>query len=301
MTWPNSLSTLTTHDTKRSEDVRARLNALSEMAIKWASFLQKAHELNAPFKTEGFPDRNEEYHLYQILLGTWDLKGIGPTYRDKIASYMVKAAKEAKLYTSWVAPNKAYEKALTDFVLQILAPAHSFIGVLEDFVKEISFASYSNTLSQTLLKMTIPGIPDFYQGSERQLYTLVDPGNRQLVEYSILEKTMDFDQKQKLIAKTLSFRRQNAHLFQQGNYIPIKSLGVQAARAIAFYRKTKEKTILVAIGRYFNHLFWEDTCILVEPGEYRNIFTEEVLSLKEKVAVQELFKPASYCLLEKLS
>src|SRR5581483_11818335 len=189
--WPCALSASTTHDTKRSEDVRARVNVLSEIPARWGKAVRKWNTLNLPHKISmargrEFPDKNEEYLLYQTLVGTWPLS---PSEREgyvkRIQDFMVKAVREAKVNSSWIRPHKQYEEAMSEFVRKILDPAlgAAFLKDFEEFQQSIVQAGLNNGLSQALLKVTAPGIPDFYQGSEIWDFRLVDPDNREPVDY----------------------------------------------------------------------------------------------------------------------
>ena len=174
--WPRSMTTLSTHDTKRGEDVRARLAALTEVPGRWKTALHRWARLNAAFKVRSLPDRNTEYFLYQTLIGAW------PISRERLLAYMEKATREAKQQTSWTQPNKEFEDTLRNFIDRILA-SREFIDDLETLVGHILRASQINSLAQTLIKFTAPGIPDTYQGSELWDFRLVDPDNRTPVDY----------------------------------------------------------------------------------------------------------------------
>jgi len=283
--WPHTLLASATHDTKRGEDVRARLNILSEMpggwrdtVTRWSKFNRDKRVLiqNAPA-----PDANDEYLLYQTLVGAWpgDLSSEESlkTFRARIGAFMVKAAKEAKVHTSWTEPNAAYEKALMDFVERVFA-ADSEQGFLDDFgrfARRISFFGRFNSLAQTLLKIASPGVPDFYQGAELWDLNLVDPDNRRPVDYAIRQKLLsalkhnfadagdagdDFfptllrdeepgAMKLFLIWRALNFRGTQRELFDHGEYIPLSATGGQQAHVCAFARKEKERMIIVVVPR----------------------------------------------------
>src|SRR5581483_4035374 len=174
--WPWALSPLSTHDTKRSEDVRARLNVLSELPEEWKECLVYWSQLNAPYRTlleDGrAPDANEEYLLYQTLLGAWPLEPYGPEeyaqFVERIQAYMKKAMQEAKVHTSWINPDEDYDAAVRQFIARILDEKQSatFLSSLRAFQRRISHFGLLNSLAQTLLKLTTPGVPDTYQGTE---------------------------------------------------------------------------------------------------------------------------------------
>src|SRR5438046_2466927 len=193
--WPTSLLATSTHDTKRSEDVRARIVAISEIPELWRRSLQRWHVTDRRWRQTindvEAPDANEEYLLYQTLLGTWPVQPNGepettatPDYSERIQAYMAKALHEAKLNTSWIQPNEEWDAAMRDFVAKILEPSprNKFIPVFVPVAKEVAQLGAVNSLSQILLKLTSPGVPDIYQGNEIWDYSLVDPDNRRPVD-----------------------------------------------------------------------------------------------------------------------
>ncbi len=175
---PYSLLATTTHDTKRSEDVRARLYVLSECPGIWAAAVREWSEMNEPLRRDFMPDRNTEYLIYQTLVGAW------PIDRERMSNYVVKAIREAKAHTSWTQPNEKFEEAVGQFV-KSLFDSRWFVDKLEPFVASIREAGRVNSLSAVLLKITTPGVPDFYQGMELWDYSLVDPDNRRPVDYEV--------------------------------------------------------------------------------------------------------------------
>lgn len=192
--WPHSLLATSTHDTKRSEDVRARINVLSEIPQEWRARLFRWTRLNQRAKSDvdgqPVPVRNDEYFLYQTLIGTWPLKPMTREERDqyihRIQQYMLKATREAKSNTSWISPHEPYEKATTEFIASILGDfrRNKFLGDFVPFVQRIAGYGLWNSLSQTLLKLASPGVPDIYQGTEVWSFHLVDPDNRRPVDYA---------------------------------------------------------------------------------------------------------------------
>ena len=196
--WPATLLATSTHDTKRSEDVRARIVAISEIPELWRRSLQRWGTANHRWKRMvndlEAPDANEEYLLYQTLLGTWPMQANGepepvpaPDYIERIQAYMAKALKEAKINTSWIQPNEEWDAAMHDFVARILdsSPRNKFLPIFLPAAKEIIRLGAINSLTQTLLKLTSPGVPDIYQGTEIWDYSLVDPDNRRPVDYDL--------------------------------------------------------------------------------------------------------------------
>ena len=192
--WPRSLLATSTHDTKRGEDVRARIDVLSEIPNEFRSQVFKWARMNRGRKTvvedEPAPSRNDEFLLYQTLLGSWPLEPLDAagraTYIERIQQYMLKATHEAKAKTSWVSPNEAYERATRDFVAALLEPSppNLFLADFEPFARRVAELGIWNSLSQTVLKLTCPGVPDLYQGTELWDFSLVDPDNRRPVDYA---------------------------------------------------------------------------------------------------------------------
>jgi (1->4)-alpha-D-glucan 1-alpha-D-glucosylmutase len=244
---PLAMTTLSTHDTKRSDDVRARLAVLTEIPSRWRAALHRWSRKNRPFQTRAFPDRNTEYFLYQTLIGAW------PISKDRVAAYMEKAVREAKQQTSWTQQNKEFEDALKSFIDQIL-DSTEFVSELKNFVAQILLPGRINSLAQTLLKCTAPGVPDTYQGSELWDLRLVDPDNRGPVDYESrrsmlaeLQAGMPVEEIMKridsgmpklwLIYQALTLRRQRPQWFgEKSSYTPLPTDGSKTMHVIAFLR-----------------------------------------------------------------
>jgi (1->4)-alpha-D-glucan 1-alpha-D-glucosylmutase len=280
--WPHSLLATATHDTKRGEDVRARINVLSEIPEEWRDALSRWTRMNEPKKTgtkEGrAPDRNDEYLLYQTLLGSWpdEEEEVGG-YCERIVAYMQKAIKEAKIHTSWINPNEAYDAAVRNFVRRLLADDQEdpFIGDFMAFQRRIAFFGRLNALSQALLKFTAPGVPDLYQGNEIWDYSLVDPDNRRPVNFKkrreMLAELMDRvnrdeaglaglakelldsgpDGRIKLYVtfRALNFRRAHERLFSLGRYLPLSARGEKRGHVCAFARELENDAAIVVVPR----------------------------------------------------
>ena len=328
--WPHSLLDTSTHDTKRSEDVRARIDVLSETPALWRRNVRRWRETNADKKrmVDGSeaPSRNDEYLLYQTLIGTWPPQETiaGPQFYDRINQYMLKAVREAKQRTSWANPNSEYEAAVAAFVKAILSSsgAKSFLEDFVPFQRYVARLGRFNSLSQVLIKLTAPGVPDIYQGNELWDLSLVDPDNRRAVDYARRQRCLkelmagaDSCERVKALAreltdslgkddndgrakfyltwKTLNLRKQQASLFQQGDYLPLAVLGAKANHLVAFARREGSSAAIVAVPRMCARLLvngatspaqsglWEDTGIELPPelskSRYRNAFTAEIL------------------------
>jgi (1->4)-alpha-D-glucan 1-alpha-D-glucosylmutase len=320
--WPHGMNASTTHDTKRSEDVRARINVLSEIPEEWDARLRRWAEWNARHKTQVdgqmIPERNEEYFLYQTLLGAWPLQHPGceaaddraasGDFQERIQEYMMKAIREAMVHTRWTKPNEAHETALRNFLAAILSQNSSpeFLADLRPFGETVAYFGMVNGLGQTLLKMTCPGVPDFFQGSELWDLRLVDPDNRKPVDFvsrmtalqeveqdaeaaaGLLKKVRGLTEHWKdgkiklfLIRRTLGYRREHSALFAEGNFLPAEVRGPAAEKVVAFYRRHKNDWTLVAIPRWLvressGDAPWRDTMVVLPktaPESWSNVLT----------------------------
>jgi (1->4)-alpha-D-glucan 1-alpha-D-glucosylmutase len=290
--WPATLLATSTHDTKRSEDVRARILAISEVPQLWRSSLQRWRVINRRLKREvdeaSAPDPNEEYLFYQTLLGSWPLGATEatPEYIERIQAYMAKALKEAKMNTSWIQPNEQWDSAMSGFVARVLEPSskNKFIPAFLPVAEEIARLGAINSLSQVALKLTVPGVPDIYQGTEIWNFSLVDPDNRRPVDYGerremlasletaspeeLLREWPDGRIKLMLTQRLLRFRRENPLLFQRGSYLPLTVTGEFADCCVAFAREHEGKWIIVLVPRLSSRIgfppigeSWKDTAV----------------------------------------
>jgi (1->4)-alpha-D-glucan 1-alpha-D-glucosylmutase len=327
--WPHTMLSTSTHDTKRSEDVRARIDVLSEIPGEWNAALSRWKRLNAMHRTgtgdEAMPGRNEEYLFYQILLGAWPIEPYSPEefdqFRERIAAYMLKAAKEAKIHTSWINPDSEYDAALQKFVQGTLSDKSNshFLEDITRFQHRIAFLGRFNSLSQQVLKLTSPGVPDVYQGTELWDLSLVDPDNRRPVDYerrkvflsdlkvrtsadpncimlarTLVENAADGRIKLYVIHQILAYRREHAELFCEGDYQPLPVTGDKVRNLCAFSRHLKNQIIIVAVPRLVLGLVngieqppigaevWGNTRLTVPAGNYRNLFTGESISTDEQ-------------------
>ncbi|MCA1660049.1 MAG: malto-oligosyltrehalose synthase, partial [Verrucomicrobiaceae bacterium] len=295
--WPATLLATSTHDTKRSEDVRARMQAISEVPQLWRSALQRWRVSNRRWKRDlddaVAPDANEEYLFYQTLLGTWPIDAagraeptVGSEYIERIQAYMGKALKEAKVNTSWIQPNEPWDSAMSDFVAKVLeaSPKNKFIPSFLPVAEEIARLGAINSLSQVVMKLTAPGVPDIYQGSEIWNFSLVDPDNRRPVDYAqrqqmlasletaspedLLHQWPDGRIKLFLTQRLLRFRREHQALFGHGKYLPLTVSGTFADCCIAFAREHEGQWIAVLAPRLSSRLGfspigdkWQDTAV----------------------------------------
>ncbi len=302
--WPHTMNATSTHDTKRSEDVRARISVLSEIPDEWARELKAWTRANASLKRDGIPHPNEELMIYQTLVGAW------PIDADRLRQYLEKAAREAKTHSSWISVDADYEKALQDFAAALLEN-ESFLRRFRRFHKRIAFHGFLNSLAQVVLKICCPGVPDFYQGSELWDYSLVDPDNRRPVDYeqraSLLAKTADPAQllrkwqdgqiKLFVTSRALAARARHAETFLSGAY---RAIDTGTPNAVAFARGDD---ILVAVPRLTTQLgdalpvgaVWGDHALALG-GRWRNVFTEETL---ESLELRNVFASFPVALLER--
>ena len=311
--WPHTMNATSTHDTKRSEDVRARINVLSEIAPKWE------RQVSRWSKRYGFGDRNTELLVYETLVGMWPLDNAElPTVRDRLKQYLEKAAREAKTHTNWIAPNAGYEKSLLAFADNLLDDP-KFCNELVRFQKPVAFYGFLNSLAQLVIKATAPGAPDFYQGSELWDFSLVDPDNRRPVDYqrraamlkkvkttsidTLLHRWQDGRIKMFVTWKLLELRARHADLFRDGSYEPIDA----GPNICAFVRRHMDDAVLVAVPRLVASLVkpgklpigdvWGDGSIAVS-GSWRGLFTEENYD-SPAIPIPTLFERFPLAVLEK--
>ncbi len=288
--WPYSLNATATHDTKRGEDTRARINVLSEIPARWKEKVVLWRRLNSRYvqTIEGrpAPDANEEYLFYQTLIGAWPPEQKADrNFRERLRAYVIKAAREAKVYTRWIRPDERREKALADFVDSTLkrSPRNRFLKDFLQFHKEIAFSGALNGLGQVLLKIAAPGVADFYQGTELWDLSLVDPDNRRPVDFdrramllrqfeklnrgrsgavaaSVLRNWENGALKLHVVASALSFRHAHRSLFLEGEYIPLEATGKGKDGLCALARRKGAAWVLAAVPRLLTKL--------VNPGEF---------------------------------
>ena len=320
--WPATMLATSTHDTKRSEDVRARIVAISEVPDLWRRALQRWRTLNRRWKQDvndaSAPDGNEEYLLYQTLLGTWPLTPSGEAqqnatgeYVERIQAYMHKALNEAKLNTSWIQPNEPWLAATRDFIAKILdpSPRNKFLPNFLPVAREIARLGAINSLTQTLLKLTCPGVPDIYQGNELWDFSLVDPDNRRPVDYKarremlsclstakpdeLLQEWPSGRIKMFLIHRLLKFRKEQVELFNRGDYFALRASGTFSDACIAFGRRLDGAWMVVLAPRLSSRIgfppvgdAWKDTTIGIPPDlkieQMQEIFSGREIGLQNR-------------------
>ncbi|HMM75628.1 MAG TPA: malto-oligosyltrehalose synthase [Gammaproteobacteria bacterium] len=312
--WPHALLATSTHDTKRAEDVRVRIDVLSELPGVWRLALRRWARLNRSRKRQVHgrpaPSRKDEYLLYQTLLGSFPPGELDETalaaYRDRIQRYMQKAAREAKTETSWMNVDQAYEDALSAFVEGLLARREGNL-FLDDFLplqRRVAAIGRLNGLAQTLLKLTAPGVPDLYRGTEIEDFSLVDPDNRRPLDYAGLAAMLeacatrapgsppgDLSAKLCVTQSLLRLRRRDAALFRDGDYLPLATSGEHADRLCAYARRHAGAQLVVVVPRLLHALvaedaagpapaIWGDTAVLLDPAsplEYEDAITRLAL------------------------
>jgi (1->4)-alpha-D-glucan 1-alpha-D-glucosylmutase len=300
--WPHTMNATSTHDTKRSEDVRARIHVLSELPEEWQQAVQEWTRVNAPLKKNGVPHPNEEWMLYQTLVGMWPLDPAEEsTVPERLRAFLEKAAREAKTHSSWLSPNEEYEKSLQDFATAILEH-QPFMDSFRPFQQRIAFHGFLNSLSQVVLKTCSSGLPDFYQGSELWDFSLVDPDNRRPVDYgrrtsmlrslappaALLEQWQDGAIKLFVTARTLAARARHVDAFR-GAY---RAVATGTDHAVAF---TRGDDVLVAVPRLTTRFgnvaplgdVWGDAALDVG-GRWRNVFTDEIVE-GGRLALRDVF------------
>jgi (1->4)-alpha-D-glucan 1-alpha-D-glucosylmutase len=289
--WPHELLATSTHDTKRSGDVRARISVLSEMTAVWRQTIERWSRFNRSRKREiegrQAPSPNDEYLLYETLLGSWPVEegdeGAASTYRQRIETYLIKAAREAKTRTSWASVNAPYEEALVQFVGAILDRRNGnlFLADFVAFHRQVVRFGLLNGLTQTLCKLTAPGVPDIYQGDDLWDFSLVDPDNRRPVDYakrsqllqqlqqecgqapaagwvrSLVDNLHDGRCKLYLLWRVLQFRQAHEALFRDGEYLPLRVSGDHAAKICAFARRHHDRLAIVVAPRLYRRLLGE--------------------------------------------
>ncbi|HEX6710030.1 MAG TPA: malto-oligosyltrehalose synthase [Rubrobacter sp.] len=329
--WPHSMLSTSTHDTKRSEDVRARIDVLSEIPDEWNERVVSWSDLNSSFrrKVDGdmAPGRNDEYLLYQTLLGAWPPGGPDgekmEAFRKRMKEYMEKAMREAQVRTSWTDANEEYEEAVAGFVDALLTESNLFFQEFLPFQRRVARIGALNSLSQSLIKLTVPGVPDVYQGNDIWDFSLVDPDNRRPVDFelrkSLLAELRELDPseirtlledgvwqdgrpKLYIIWKALAMRRERSELFRDGGYMALQISGESNEHLVAFARRHGNEVAITVAPRLCAKMMdadgsllpdpaaWGDTSILLPDGlaAYSNVLTGEVVVAEERNGAMSL-------------
>lgn len=324
--WPYNFLTSDTHDTKRSEDVRLRIDVLSEMPQAWEEQLLIWTRLNEKFRTlidqDFAPTRNTEYFIYQSLIGGWPDQNVDVTFKERFQAYIQKALRESKADTNWINPNEAYEKAVRDFIDGILNDPQ-FTENFTGFQNKIAGLAKKNALSAWVIKLGTPGVVDVYQGSEFWNYSFVDPDNRRSVDFrarkevlsqveasfseapataqsltQIIENKEDVNLKMYYYWRGLTFRRAQYDIFLNGEYYPLDVMGNRQKHAVAFMRKHEGRCVLFVAGRLFAGFaestassgeadIWQNTYIVLPKADVSQPVWTEVFSRKE-ICLKEL-------------
>jgi len=326
--WPYSLNATSTHDTKRGEDARARLNVITDIPETWIEKVKEWQQLNSPLK--GMVDANDEYFIYQSLVGCYPFPGeFENDFESRIDEYLQKALRESKTHSNWTEPNTAYESAVQEFIKELMKKENPFWNSFLQFQKQIVDHGIINSLSQLILKFTCPGVPDVYQGCESWDLCFVDPDNRRPVDYNLRSAWLneintlskDGDQFHKLWEEKYSgkikvwlthelfqLRKLHPELFSQGEYIPLQIEGTYKENIIAFARKFRKNIYIIAVPLHTAAICnqqkvdpvsidWKDTRIILPAevdAEWDDIFTQTEEKYKGSVKIQDAFLKAPF-------
>ena len=330
--FPLTMNTTSTHDTKRGEDARARLNVLSDLPEKWMEATSEWRKINRQFKQihdgKEIPTPNDEYFIYQVLVAHLPMDGkISDSFIERLQEYLVKAMREAKVNSSWSNPNEDYEELTLAFVRQILSDDSGFPEKFLPFMNEVIPHGIVNSITQLILKNMAPGVPDTYQGCENWNLSFVDPDNRRPVDYEKLSVSLDEmleDARQDveyfaenlweeagngkvknwLTYLTLQERRMNEDLFLKGNYVPLKVKGKFKKHIIAFYRRYRDKHLLVVLPLNTANLpvdhNWENTRVQLPEfaaQEWENLLTGKRMGAIDCLKINKMFASAPFAIL----
>jgi (1->4)-alpha-D-glucan 1-alpha-D-glucosylmutase len=327
--WPYSLNATSTHDTKRSEDVRARINVLTELSTDWQKRLLQWHRTNQQHRSEAdgilVPTPSEEVLYYQTLLGAWPLDPAEiEGFKARIKNFAIKAAREGKTYSDWIRPNEPHESACLSFLDKVLEqnPGNRFMKSFLRFQRLVAWHGMLNSLSQVVLKTMAPGIPDIYQGTELWDFSLVDPDNRHPVDFAVrnaileahshsasLSKWKDGAVKLFVTEKALDLRNRRRVLFLTGEYLPLRVSGPKRDNVLAFARHAGSDWCLVIVPRWTTQLapagklpvgseVWGECSISLPEGaprQWKNVLTGETC---ESLLVADLLNSFPVAILE---
>lgn len=316
--WPLALNATSTHDTKRGEDVRARLNVLTAIPDDWLAIVKQWQKLEGSLS---MPHANDKFFIYQTIVGAYPMPGQGDdNFAKRLKEYLTKALREGKQNSNWAKPNEAYEKATLDFAGGLLDEQNEFWQSFTKFYRQIADHGIINSLAQVLLKFTCPGVPDVYQGCELWDFSLVDPDNRRPVDFQLREKLIDSSLADEHLSKLwenryngsiklwltqqlFKLRQSNSELFLKGEYIPLKIKGAYKENVIAFARRYQNKWLIVAAPLFTaaickqqstepTTINWKDTRLVVPPEApvtWLSIFSKQKLQAKDEIAITAIF------------
>lgn len=340
--WPGTMLTTSTHDTKRGEDTRARLAVLADLPDDWARHVQewsrtiraRRGEIGGDGTEGAPPDRNEEYLLYQLIVGSWPVDLLDTPSPERLAAYgerlraaLEKSMREAKRHSNWASPDMIYEEGMQSFAALALDPARAgFLTSFLPFVQKVARLGVDNSLVQTALKLTVPGMPDLYQGAEMWDFSLVDPDNRRPVDYAVRPRALEGLQpalaadragtlrrlradwrdgriKLALTHLLLCLRAAHPALFAEGGYEPVSITGGKADRALAFLRQHGETSLLVTVALYPGlrdaDPDWGDTAIPVPEGVWQDALTLQQVIGSQDITLAALLQDLPVCVLMK--
>ncbi len=330
--WPLTMNTTSTHDTKRGEDVRARLQVLSDIAPLWIQQVEEWLVQHKELQLEGMPVANDVYLIYQSIIGHYPMpREAVDDFENRLGQFLQKALREAKLYSNWAEPNEDYENAAISFARSLVDPSKPYFKSFQNLLEKIVDHGIINSLVQLLIKCTAPGLPDIYQGTELWDFSFVDPDNRRPVDYNtriqFLEEIKNHTEDASLFAdlwkeryngkiklwltrKLLTIRKTHPFLFSEGQYIPLEVQGRYRNHVIAFARKHRQQLLIVIAPLHtanlfqekkFNDFDWENTEVLL-PGNIlpsaTSIFTGEPLNISNKLRVNDIFQQLPFAMIK---
>lgn len=321
--WPQSLNATATHDTKRGEDARARLNVLTDIHEEWFTEVKKWFAFNTDIREKETPDSNDEYFIYQSLIGNYPMPGEEEgNFKDRFAAYLVKALREAKRHSNWAQPNETYEVGCQKFASNLLNKERPFWKSFAALHEKVSGFGIINSLAQIVLKFTCPGVPDIYQGCELWDLSFVDPNNRRPVDYTerrhqlkqiinninaadtlikLWKNKYNAQIKLWLTHTLLQERKQHSEVFNKGNYIPLQITGKYGTKILAYARHYQQSWYIIAIPLHLaticdnpdeiDHIDWEDTSIILPtdaPTTWRHLFLDRKIETVDGLQVQKI-------------
>ena len=330
--WPLSINATSTHDTKRGEDARARLNVLTDLHEEWIALVKEWQQINTSLKADNRPDANDEYFIYQSLVGCYPMpQQDQDNFANRFQQYLEKALREAKLHSNWTSPNQEYESATKEFAVRLLDNGQTFWKSFQPFFTKVADHGIVNSLAQVLLKFTCPGVPDVYQGCELWDLSFVDPDNRRAVDYdkrqNWLQQFRDVEKdalwldlwkdrysgriKLWLVHQLLQLRQQYSELLSAGEYIPLEVHGTYKDYILAFARKQEQNALVVVVPLHtalickeqkvdITGIDWKDTRITLPFAfgkEGQSILINTKLDDAKELRIKDLFKPIPFAII----